>query len=266
MRNAVLYFVTISLFFSMMPPTVSSEDKPGLTLGIEIFTAYTYWENEYTKEKFDNLGPGLFITPKLKKQFGQVFFTIDVTLSRFHFMGPAGLTITGPDYDIDSGFRSRMNRRDILFRAGYKFLKLFALSLDLKYNFLKLDGDHKVPGLRYEYLEKGFLFGPALNAKQPIGKSTLFFDVSYLAGHLNTEYLNTYIPIPRAGISENQINSRLFIGGLGILIPLGKTLDLSFFYKFGYEVKNAKSSIYEFYYNPTDLWFQGLATGVTYDL
>jgi hypothetical protein len=259
-RKVILSLLGVLLFYSTIPLNVFSEDRVGLKLGIEIFTAYTKWENNYTKVEFDNLGPGLFISPKVKKQFGSLFFTADVTLSYFHFNGPDGLTITGPDIDTDSGFRSRMSRRDLLFEVGYNFFKFISLSMHLKYNFLKLDGDHKLASQKYEYIEQGFLYGPAIMVKLPIKKLIFFTDISYLTGVLNTDYNPAYYARSR----KNQIYSKLFVGRLGLLIPVGKTLDLGFSYKSEYYYKSAKSPAYEFSYNPTDLWIQGFATTVIY--
>ena len=260
MQKSILLLVSVVCALLIMPSTVLSEGKVGLRFGMEILAAYTYWENDFSKERFDNLGPGLLISPESKKQFGRAFFAIDMTLGRFHYNGPDGLILTSSEDDIDTGFRSRMNKRDLLLRTGYDFLEFLGLSINLRRNFLKLNADHKTPGVRYEYLEKGLLLGPGLNARLPVERSMLFLEMSYLVGHLNTDYQNS-ITSPR--VSRNRMNIQILAGSLGVLVPLGKAYKLGFLYKIEYQAKSAKSSIFK--YNPTDLWFQGLATIIRYE-
>ena len=263
MRKVVIFYVVVLLWLFIQPQAAHTSEKTGFAFEAEAYFAYAFWENNYAHEKSKSLGPGLFISPKMQKQLGRVTLAIDATLSAFRFNGPDGLTITGPDDDIDAGFRTRLSRRDLALQAGFDLPKFIHVSANASYHFFKLDGDHKAPGVRYEYLEKGILFGPALGMKRQLKKSTVFLDVSYLIGYFDTDYFNTS---RSSRVSKNEINAKQFAGAFGVQFSFTKSCDLCFSYRFEYHARSPKSSIYGFHYNVTDSWLHGLATTLRYSL
>lgn len=187
---------------------------------------------------------------------------MEIPISYSRFNGPDGLTITGPDIDIDTNFNSIMLKKDFSLRVGHNLLKYFNLSFIVRYNHLKLDGKHQVVDLNYKYIEKGFLLGPSLKTRLTLQKTALFFDISYLVGNLSTDYHPA--SYGRVRILKNAIKSKLFIGEFGLLIPISSSLDWTLKYKSELYFKSPGASQDELLYNPTDVWFQGLATSFAY--
>jgi len=254
------WIFALFLLSVILPMNLSSSEKANTRIYLETFVARTFWENAYAKDGFDEFGPGLFVNLKLRQAFGNAFFEVFLTWHYSKINGPDGLTITGSDDDCDSYFRTRVERKDISFKLGYN-LGILGLSVNIKRNLLQLNGTHRIyQKLKYEYYDKGFMFGPGLSFSLPLKRMKILLELERLSGNLDTFYKAA----SKARPGRFKISSQLFDWKIGVRLPIAKSMDIDLCYKSENYYKEAKSWFDMFYFNPTDLWNYGLMA--TYSL
>ena len=263
MRKGRLLSIAILILLLIFPPCTYSKDGEGLTLTIEAIPSYIFWESTYPN-RLENLGFHLIGNLRLnyRKQFGKLFIKTELPLSYTQFNGPDGLTRTCPDDDIDVGFQSTMRREDLALMTGYDILKILSLSVIVRYSHLKLSGNHPYSFLMFEYNESGFLFGPGVTGRLPVKKLGIYFNLSYLLGHLNTKYKPASFP----NTYHDKMNVSVFLGEFGISIPIKKTIKIGFAYRTENYIRNFVSDSDYSRYNPTDALLQGFVIRFVYHL
>jgi hypothetical protein len=245
-------FFAIVLLSSVLPMNLFAKEKPGTSIYFETFVANTYWEN-WANDKWDEFGPALFLTPRIRQYFGRAFLETSFTWHYTKINDPGGLTINTQEDDIDIGFRTSVERKDISFKVGYNWT-IFALSINIKRTFLQLNATHKLyHRFHYKYYDKGFIIGPGLNVLLPLKKGPkIIIEFERLGGNLNTYYLKSlFLP------NKPKISSRLFTAKAGVIFPFSKNMDLALYCKFEDYNKEAIFN-YTFFY-PTDLRNFGIA-------
>lgn len=252
MRN-----VALCLLCLLHPLQVKSADTSDCKLGINLFAANISWENNYSNDKYDNLGKAYYLIPNFEKKFRYISLKLNTNLCFSQLDGPDGLTITCPDDDIDSGFKTKMYINNIVLGSGYNILRYLILSINMRYTFLKIIGDHEFGSLKYNYSEKGFLFGPSMNVKLPINKSTMYFDFYYYNGELNTDYKAASF----SRTFRNNLTLNLYTAEIGIKIPIYQSISFGLSVKTEYYDRKGES----YFYNPVDSKINGMILTVDYN-
>ncbi|MGA9291780.1 MAG: hypothetical protein WBV81_04270 [Ignavibacteriaceae bacterium] len=237
------------------------------SLGLNVFNSFAFWEDPYQKGGYDNLGIGTYLSPTYKMNINKYYFQLDFMLSYFHFIGPDGLTRTGPDDDIDFGFHSHINRNDLGIKVGYNLLDNLTLLIESKYIYLQIKGSvdrTEIIQSPFDYIERGFLLGPGINLNYPKKSSNSYFSLSasYLMGNLNYTY-NSFNIQASAYPIRDKITTQLLSTNLGYNIHLnskfllGVSLESNYFFK--------RKFTYDYNYD-SNLWFIGLSTSIFYQL
>ena len=187
-------------------------------------------------------------------------------INYFPFTGPDELTETGPDFDIDSGFKSKMRRNDLGLQVGYNLLDFISFSLVSKYFYMNIKGDidpKTISQYPFSYTEKGILVGPGINIHLLHNNSGSFFTIStsYLIGRLDYSYLSHIIVYIRTPY-ENKIDTQLLLinTGYSFYLDTDLLLELSLESNYFFKIKHTE---YDHY--PEDLWFIGLNTSISYN-
>ena len=261
--NFSLISVSFVIIFFLSTNLLSKEVRNN-SIGLNVFNSYTFWENSYSKEKFDNLGIGTFISPTFKMKLNNFYFKFDFMLSHFNFIGPDGLTITGPDDDIDTGFDSNMRRNDLGLQIGYSLFNYVNLSIESKYIYMHIKGDNgqkfnwQTP---FNYVEKGIILGPgiSLNFPKNNSKSYITLSIFYLQGRLDYTYDGHRLAKYKA--NKDNFDTQLLSANLGFNIHLKTNLLFSVSLKSDYFFKKKQEHDYKY---SSDLWFIGLNTSILY--
>ncbi len=254
--------MSVSFVILFLSTNLFSKEIRNNSVGLCVFNSYTFWENSYSKEKFDNLGIATFISPTLKMKLNYFHFKLDFTSSHFNFKGPDGLTITGPDDDIDTGFDSNMRKNDLGLEIGYSFFNYVNLSIKSNYIYMHIKGDNdqkfnwQTP---FSFVEKGVILGPgiSLNFPKNNSKSYIILSMFYLQGRLN----NTYDGHRLAKYKEkkNYFDTQLLSANLSFNIHLKANLLFHVSLKSDYFYKEKQEQNYKY---SSDIWFIGLNTGI----
>jgi hypothetical protein len=256
--------ISVSIVIILLSTDLFSKQVRNNSIGLSVFNSYTFWENSYSKEKFDNLGIATFISPTLKMKLNNFHFKLDFTSSHFNFKGPDGLTITGPDNDIDTGFDSNMRRNDLGLEISHCFFNYVKLSIKSNYIYMNIKGDNdqkfswQTP---FRFVEKGIILGPgiSLNFPKDNSKSYIILSMFYRQGRLNY----TYDGHGLAKYKENKdyFDTQLLSTNLSFNIHLKANLVCHVSLKSDYFYKDKQEQNYKY---SSDTWFIGLNTGMMY--
>ncbi|MBD3330770.1 hypothetical protein GF354_04545 [Candidatus Peregrinibacteria bacterium] len=256
--------ISVSVVIIFLSTNIFAKEQRTNSIGASVFNSYTFWENSYSKEKFDNLGIATFISPSFKMKLKDFYFKFDFTSSHFNFIGPDGLTITGPDNDIDTGFDSNMRRNALGLETGYNFFNYVNLSIKSNYIYMHIKGDNdqkfnwQTP---FSFVEKGTIIGPgiSLNFPKDNSKSYIILSMFYLQGRLNY----TYDGHRSAKYKENKdyFDTQLLSANLRFNIHLNANLLFHVSLKSDYFYKEKQEQNYKY---SSDIWFVGLNTGMMY--
>jgi hypothetical protein len=258
-------FVFISfviIFFSST--NLFSQEGRNMAFGINVFNAYTFWQNPYFQEEYDNLGIGTFINPTFKMKSNNLNFTFDFTFSHFNFVGPDVLTRTGPDNDVDTGFESNMRRSDFGLQIDHNLYKIINISIASKYVYMHIQGDNNQKfesQSTYNYIDKGIMIGPGIILNFPNNTSKLHTTLSvlYLFGTLS----NTYDDhgLAKNNAIKRKYDTQLLSAELGLNVHLKTNLMLYVSLKSDLYHKKKQESYYKC---NSDLFLVGVNIGIFY--
>ncbi|NOY59638.1 MAG: hypothetical protein GXO75_12030 [Calditrichaeota bacterium] len=252
-------FTAILLFSLLYQNIAISGEKNHFQIGSNFLGAKCHWENLYSNEIFDDLGWGFYYSPFVNFKIEKFLLHFSFLKGDFDFIGPDALTITWPDDDLDRGFHSNLNRKNINIMAGYDANPYLKILYGVKYFNLFVSGHLNESSFRYS--EKGLMYGLIINNKINLIKEKLdnIYSFGFFAGPLKAKYAIS----PKTNYNYDVVNKLVeFKIGFDLKIndnmhcTIQHTSDLYFrevTYKSGYK-------------RTADLRFFGVIIGIFYTL
>jgi len=258
MKKFIILFLALSFSQKLF-----SQHQNNYSIGINIYKTFTLWEN-YSKD-YDDLGSSINYKPEFEVNYDKYFIQLEYLFGIQKFIGPNDLTKTGPDHDIDFGFKSKMNRNEIGVSFGYEIYKNLRCYFQIKdigseING-KLDQNYEYQLNHFRYKENGILFGPEIKFDYPTynTKSFLSARFSYLIGNINYDY-KTHTPKERI---KNRIETQSLSFEIGYNYNVYSTLFLGIYLDSNYMFKFKKLFDYKI---SSNIWFYGINGNLKYVL